>query len=451
MSTCLSTDTTGWPAAFNRFIQRASAFADSSFLPFGRRAIVSFKLLVAGVALVGAAPAQTTMTFDALADGTSMPFGTRYAENGLVATIDSNNAVIGDPLHAEAGSKYLYFHGSNEYIEFSLENGGSFTLDSFKFVTNGFAPRWIATSNSNGTLSLADPTSVSILPFSGPAYENITWFRVGTPFFATQIDNVTVTPLQPEPPSIVTQPLPAQTAAVGGQVTLTVAVRGVPTPTVQWRKNGQAIAGATATALAFEAVALADAGTYTAVATNALGSVTSAPATLLVNQPSPVQPPNGMVAWWTFDETNGAIAADAVGNHPGAFANSPVPTAGHVRGALGFNGSNYVSVADSSAWAFGANNVAIETGAQFSAPPGGSVGHPECIFVGRDEGGGGRNKWFFALGGGMLYFHVNAPATGGKFLPLVPFTPIVGRWYHLAVVRSDQRRTAIRSPMRTPR
>src|ERR1700752_5174429 len=73
-----------------------------------------------------------------------------------------------------------------------------------------------------------------------------------------------------------------------------------------------------------------------------------------------VQPPSGAVAWWSFDETSGTMAADRIGNNPGAWNNAPVPAAGEVRGALRFNGTNYVIVQDSNLWAFGANDFTIE-------------------------------------------------------------------------------------------
>lgn len=149
-----------------------------------------------------------------------------------------------------------------------------------------------------------------------------------------------------------------------------------------------------------------------------------------------VQPPPGIIAWWSLDETSGTIAGDRVGNHPTAYANAPMPAEGQVRGALRFNGSNYAAAADSNEWAFGSGDFSIELWANFDAPGGGSIGHPGDIFIGHDEGPGSRNKWFFALGGGFLNFHINSPSIGPKFFPLVPFSPVVGQWYHLAVVRS---------------
>jgi len=158
--------------------------------------------------------------------------------------------------------------------------------------------------------------------------------------------------------------------------------------------------------------------------------------TLAQAQPTCVQPPPGMVSWWSLDETSGMTAEERVGNNPGAHANGPVPADGMVRGALRFDGKNdYVAVADSDIWAFGADDFTIELWANFDKRGSGSLSHPGDIFIGNDEGPRNRRKWFFALGGGVLNFHINGPGIGPKFFPRVSFSPIVGQWYHLAVVR----------------
>ena len=150
-----------------------------------------------------------------------------------------------------------------------------------------------------------------------------------------------------------------------------------------------------------------------------------------------VQPPSGIIAWWPFDETTGSIADDRIGNYPGALTNGPVPADGMVGGALRFDGiDDYVAAEDSDLWTFGNNNFSIELWANFDAPGGGTIGHPGDIFIGHDDGPGTSNKWFFALGGGVLNFHLNGPSTGSRFFPQAPFSPTVGAWYHLAVTRS---------------
>ena len=149
-----------------------------------------------------------------------------------------------------------------------------------------------------------------------------------------------------------------------------------------------------------------------------------------------VAPPGGMVAWWPMDETGGTAVADIIGANHGIRVNGPVSAPGLVEGSLRFNGSNsYVGAPDSDLWAFGAGDFTIELWANWDFNPVGTVGHPGTIFIGNDEGAGSRNKWFFALGGGFLNFHINSSAIGPRFFPLVPFSPIVGQWHHLAVTK----------------
>src|SRR5262249_55217009 len=148
-------------------------------------------------------------------------------------------------------------------------------------------------------------------------------------------------------------------------------------------------------------------------------------------------PPPGIIAWWPFDEMSGTTAQDIAGNHLGAYVGSPTPTQGKVSGGLHFDGTGafgsgpYIGVLDYDAWAFGNADFSIEFWVNFGTAGGGEVGHPSHIFVGNDEGAGFLRKWFFAFGGGVLNFHVNGPGSAARFLPQVPFSPVVGQWYHL--------------------
>jgi hypothetical protein len=76
--------------------------------------------------------------------------------------------------------------------------------------------------------------------------------------------------------------------AAGSPASFTTVVTGFPTPTLQWFKNSVAVPGATTELLTFASAALADAGTYTLVATNSQGSATSNAATLTVTGTAPV-------------------------------------------------------------------------------------------------------------------------------------------------------------------
>jgi hypothetical protein len=86
----------------------------------------------------------------------------------------------------------------------------------------------------------------------------------------------------PSAPTFSSHPT-TQTATVGDTVTLTVAGGGSPSPTLQWRKGGVNISGATSSSLVLSNVQLADAGSYDVVATNTEGTATSNAGVLTVN------------------------------------------------------------------------------------------------------------------------------------------------------------------------
>jgi len=80
-------------------------------------------------------------------------------------------------------------------------------------------------------------------------------------------------------PAFTLQPS-SQVINAGQTFTLTVAVTGTPAPGLQWKKNGVAISGATSASLTVVDLAGSSVGTYTAVATNSVGSATSTGATI---------------------------------------------------------------------------------------------------------------------------------------------------------------------------
>jgi hypothetical protein len=83
----------------------------------------------------------------------------------------------------------------------------------------------------------------------------------------------------------------ATTATFGQTVTFFVTVDGYPVPTLQWRKDGVPIAGATGQTFVIAPVGLSDAGAYSVVATNSMGSATSADEVLtVVSGPTNVAP-----------------------------------------------------------------------------------------------------------------------------------------------------------------
>ena len=86
----------------------------------------------------------------------------------------------------------------------------------------------------------------------------------------------------------------SQTVAAGADVTFSVEAGGTGPLSYQWQFNGASIPDATGPTLALPAVQSANAGDYTVVVSNTVGSLTSAVAVLTVNLPPVINaPPQG--------------------------------------------------------------------------------------------------------------------------------------------------------------
>ena len=89
----------------------------------------------------------------------------------------------------------------------------------------------------------------------------------------------------------------SQTARAGEKVSFTAEATGLPVPSYQWRFNGASIAGATNATLTLTNVQSVNAGGYSVVASNFIGSITSATAELVVSGAASFQLGSG--AGWT--------------------------------------------------------------------------------------------------------------------------------------------------------
>ena len=82
-------------------------------------------------------------------------------------------------------------------------------------------------------------------------------------------------------PTITSQPQ-SLTVQIGSMAVFSVVADGVPSPTYQWRFNGTNLANATGSSYAVFGARPADAGTYSVVIANIVGSITSSNAVLTV-------------------------------------------------------------------------------------------------------------------------------------------------------------------------
>ena len=165
-------------------------------------------------------------------------------------------------------------------------------------------------------------------------------------------------------------------------------------------------------------------------------------------------PRQGLLAFWAA----GGNTRDLIGGHDGMLLNG----AGYATGIEGlafnldntagiqggwsssifpapaFDGGAFVSVPNSPAWNFGGKNFTVQLWAKFNDVPVYDIGHSQGgILVSHDNGAFDANKWWFALGGGVLNVHLNDPVLGPQWLVQAPFTPNTNQWYHLALTRKE--------------
>lgn len=199
----------------------------------------------------------------------------------------------------------------------------------------------------------------SIVPSHNPLQIGHDPASVPTPFFNGLIDEVSIYNRAlsereiraifaagsagkcPSPPAISQQPL-NQNAFPGQTIRFTVSANGTPPLHYQWRLNGIDIpstANLTATngTLVLRDVQSNDTErVYSAVISNAAGTVTSARATLTVIAPRASSATPGLVSWWRAEGN----ASDSAGANDGTLMNGTGFGPGMVGRAFSFNGIN---------------------------------------------------------------------------------------------------------------
>jgi hypothetical protein len=239
-------------------------------------------------------------------------------------------------------------------------------------------------------------------------------------------------------PTIVTAPAGGDFLALEN-LTLSVVADGSLPLTYQWKLGGADIANATNSTLTLTNLAAANAGSYTVVVRNAVGSITSSEAKVTVNDPAPALD-QGLVLYLKFDETSGTDAADSSGlNHPGVlqdFDGDPW-TPGILGNAINFNpdgadGNDVVLVQDDGTLDF-SSTLEFSITAWVNGDPLQEAGGP---IICKGDGGGGEQYAIDMANGFRFYGWLgDAPGTYNLSAPISPNNT----WQHVAAVFSRPR------------
>jgi len=199
----------------------------------------------------------------------------------------------------------------------TLFKGGSATLSVWAEGSPGLTYQWYSNNVSLGvtTTNLV----LNNLQNGTPTYAVV----VSNPF-GTVTNSVTLN-IVAAPPSFTTQPVSLARFS-GVPFTFSVRTGGTTPQTFQWKTNGVDIPGATSATYTGTANVGLNGMSYTVVASNEAGSVSSAPATVTV-LPAPtgyaaLALAESPIAYWRLGESTGPVAFDYVGNNNGVYANA---------------------------------------------------------------------------------------------------------------------------------
>lgn len=199
--------------------------------------------------------------------------GSQGTTNGTNIRATKQN---GEPNHAgnSGGASVWYNWTAPTNGSVTINTIGS-TFDTLLAVYTGSAVGSLTSIASDHGSAGNGASRVTFTATGGTTY------RIAVDGFNGSVGNFVLNWLQPTAPAFVLQPQ-SQTVYQGSSVTFTASAIGAPDPTYQWRFNAGNIGGATNSSYTINPVGTNNAGTYTVVASNTSGSVTSSAAVLTV-------------------------------------------------------------------------------------------------------------------------------------------------------------------------
>lgn len=252
------------------------------------------------VSATGSAP----LAYQWKKDGTAIPnaLSSTYAINAVQA-VDAGSYTVTVSNSAGSATSNAAVLTVNQAVAITTQPT-SLTVDvgqpaSFSVTASGMAPISYQWAKDGAVIPGATAATYSVAAAS--ASDAGTYTVLVTDATAASVGSQPATLSVNLPPTITTQPQ-SQSVPAGTSVTLSVSATGVSPFTYQWWKDGSNIPSGTSSTYTIASFSGSDAGSYTVVITNRLGTVTSQAAVLAIGsgilittQPSSatVNPPDG--------------------------------------------------------------------------------------------------------------------------------------------------------------
>ena len=223
-------------------------------------------------------------------------------------------------------------------------------------------------------------------------------------------------------PYINTPPL-LPSAFMGATYTQTVAAFGGTAPIALAVTSGVLPAGLTMNPSGLISGTPTGTGTFNFTLRATDGAALTAERVFSLQVVTPVPTPPGIVAWWKAESN----AQDAIDTNHGVATNGATYAAGKVGQGFAFDGVNdYINVPN--APALRPASITLEAWAMFNAPIG--------PIIARTIGAGTADSYILWMLNGTLNGAI-CDTFGVCVILSIPFTPVLGEWYHLAFSFND--------------
>ncbi|HLP01568.1 MAG TPA: pectinesterase family protein [Opitutaceae bacterium] len=268
-TTTILPEITSQPLGFTKTVGDSAPF--SVVADGGRGTVLSYQWRKDGVDIPGATDPDYTIpsvTLDDAGDYTVLVTDIAGATLSAIAKLEVTTEAVAPSVSAQP-------------VGGTILAGGSHT---FSVIANGTAPlsyQWERSTDGGTVYSPIDGATNSSFEITDAVLTDAALYRVVVTNALGSATSTGATLIVNQAPVITSDPL-GGSIAPGSSITLSVTAGGMPAPTYQWRRNGVAIAGATAASYQITDATGADTANYTVVASNSVGSVTSAAASVAV-------------------------------------------------------------------------------------------------------------------------------------------------------------------------